>query len=96
LLPLITKTPAFGAGIFGTHTNRAGGWAKRSASFGPATILNLYKIAHSEIDGHFGDLTGNATVVIIGQGTQGMGVARLTDLPPEWSRQREMLGFPSH
>jgi site-specific DNA recombinase len=25
-----------------------------------------------------------------------MGVARLTDLPPEWSRQREMLGFPSH
>ena len=26
----------------------------------------------------------------------GMGVARLTDLPAEWSRQREMLGFPSH
>jgi site-specific DNA recombinase len=26
----------------------------------------------------------------------GMGVARLTDLPPEWSRQREMLGFRSH
>ena len=24
----------------------------------------------------------------------GMGVARLTDLPAEWSRQREMLGFP--
>ena len=27
---------------------------------------------------------------------RGMGVARLTDLPPEWSRQREMLGLPSH
>jgi hypothetical protein len=26
----------------------------------------------------------------------GMGVARLTDLPAEWSRQREMLGFPAH
>jgi hypothetical protein len=26
----------------------------------------------------------------------GMGIARLTDLPAEWSRQREMLGFPSH
>jgi hypothetical protein len=25
-----------------------------------------------------------------------MGVARLTDLPAEWSRQREMLGFPAH
>jgi hypothetical protein len=25
-----------------------------------------------------------------------MGVARLTDLPAEWSRQREMLGFPLH
>jgi len=23
-------------------------------------------------------------------------VERLTDLPAEWSRQREMLGFPSH
>jgi site-specific DNA recombinase len=23
-------------------------------------------------------------------------VARLTDLPAEWSRQREMLGFPAH
>ena len=28
-------------------------------------------------------------------GNQGMGVARLTDLPPEWSRQHEMLGLPS-
>src|SRR5689334_20247180 len=26
----------------------------------------------------------------------GMGIARLTDLPAEWSRQREMLGFPFH
>jgi len=26
----------------------------------------------------------------------GMGIARLTDLPAEWSKQREMLGFPSH
>jgi hypothetical protein len=26
----------------------------------------------------------------------GMGIARLTDLPAGWSRQREMLGFPSH
>jgi len=26
----------------------------------------------------------------------GMGVARLTDLPAEWSRQHEMLGLPSH
>jgi hypothetical protein len=26
----------------------------------------------------------------------GMGIARLADLPAEWSRQHEMLGFPSH
>jgi hypothetical protein len=26
----------------------------------------------------------------------GMGIAHLTDLPAEWSKQREMLGFPSH
>jgi site-specific DNA recombinase len=26
----------------------------------------------------------------------GMGIARLTELPAEWSRQREMLGFPAH
>jgi site-specific DNA recombinase len=26
----------------------------------------------------------------------GMGIARLTDLPAEWSKQREILGFPSH
>jgi hypothetical protein len=25
-----------------------------------------------------------------------LGIARLTDLPAEWSKQREMLGFPSH
>jgi len=30
------------------------------------------------------------------QQTTTTGVARLTDLPAEWSRQREMLGFPSH
>jgi site-specific DNA recombinase len=33
---------------------------------------------------------------IDGRLPHGMGVARLTDLPAEWSRQREMLGFPSH
>jgi site-specific DNA recombinase len=33
---------------------------------------------------------------IDGRLPQGMGVARLTDLPTEWSRQREMLGLPSH
>ena len=26
----------------------------------------------------------------------GMGVARLTDLPPEWPRQHELLHLPSH
>jgi hypothetical protein len=26
----------------------------------------------------------------------GRSPARLTDLPAEWSRQREMLGFPAH
>jgi site-specific DNA recombinase len=26
----------------------------------------------------------------------GMGVARLTDLPVEWSRQHEMLSLPLH
>jgi site-specific DNA recombinase len=26
----------------------------------------------------------------------GMGVARLTDLPPEWSRQHELLHLPSY
>jgi site-specific DNA recombinase len=25
----------------------------------------------------------------------GMGIARLTDLPAEWSRQYQMLGFPA-
>src|SRR5690348_1689578 len=33
---------------------------------------------------------------IDGRLPHGMGIARLTDLPAEWSRQREMLGFPSH
>ncbi len=33
---------------------------------------------------------------IDGRLPRGMGVARLTDLPAEWSRQREMLGFPPH
>jgi hypothetical protein len=33
---------------------------------------------------------------IDGRLPHGMSVARLTDLPAEWSRQREMLGFPSH
>jgi hypothetical protein len=33
---------------------------------------------------------------IDGRLPHGMGVARLTDLPAEWSRQREMLGFPAH
>jgi site-specific DNA recombinase len=33
---------------------------------------------------------------IDGRLPHGMGVTRLTDLPAEWSRQREMLGFPSH
>jgi site-specific DNA recombinase len=33
---------------------------------------------------------------IDGRLPHGIGVARLTDLPAEWSRQREMLGFPPH
>ena len=33
---------------------------------------------------------------IDGRLPHGMGVARLTDLPAEWSRQHEMLGLPSH
>jgi site-specific DNA recombinase len=33
---------------------------------------------------------------IDGRLPRGMGVARLTDLPAEWSRQHERLGFPSH
>jgi site-specific DNA recombinase len=32
---------------------------------------------------------------IDGQLPHGMGVARLTDLPAEWSRQHKMLGFPA-
>ncbi len=37
-----------------------------------------------------------AKAAIDGRLPRSMGVARLTDLPPEWSRQHEMLGFPSH
>ena len=33
---------------------------------------------------------------IDGRLPHGMGVARLTDLPPEWSRQHELLRLPSH
>ena len=33
---------------------------------------------------------------IDGRLPHGMGVACLTDLPAEWSRQHEMLGLPSH
>jgi hypothetical protein len=33
---------------------------------------------------------------IDGRLLHGMGVTRLTDLPAEWSRQREMLSLPSH
>ena len=33
---------------------------------------------------------------IDGRLPHGMGIARLTDLPPEWSRQHEMLHLPSH
>ena len=33
---------------------------------------------------------------IDGRLPRGIGIARLTDLPAEWSRQHEMLGFPSH
>jgi hypothetical protein len=32
---------------------------------------------------------------IDGRLPQGMGVARLTDLPAEWSRQHQMLGLPA-
>jgi hypothetical protein len=32
---------------------------------------------------------------IEGRLPHGMGVARLTDLPAEWSRQHQMLGLPS-
>jgi hypothetical protein len=50
----IKKTPAFRAGVF-LYANKSGargvgGWGKRPTRgyFGPATILNLYRIAHSE------------------------------------------------
>src|ERR1700733_1938856 len=33
---------------------------------------------------------------IDGRLPQGTGIARLTDLPTEWSRQRERLGLPAH
>ena len=32
---------------------------------------------------------------IEGRLPRGMGVARLADLSPEWSRQHQMLGLPS-
>jgi len=32
---------------------------------------------------------------INGRLPHGMGVARLSDLPPEWSRQYQMLGLPA-
>jgi hypothetical protein len=42
--------------------------------------------------------TGHVRVkaAIDGRLPYGMGIARLTDLPAEWSKQREMLGFPPH
>jgi site-specific DNA recombinase len=33
---------------------------------------------------------------IDGRLSYGMGITRLTDLPAEWSKQREILGFPPH
>ena len=35
------------------------------------------------------------TAAIAGRLPHGMGVARLTDMPAEWSRQHQMLGLPS-
>src|SRR5262249_2424311 len=35
------------------------------------------------------------TAAIAGRLPHGMGVARLTDVPAEWSRQHQMLGLPS-
>jgi hypothetical protein len=32
---------------------------------------------------------------IVGRLPHGMGVARLADMPAEWSRQHQMLGLPS-
>jgi hypothetical protein len=51
----IKKTPAFRAGVF-LYANKSGargvggmgGKRPTCAYFGPATILNLYRIAHSE------------------------------------------------
>ena len=31
---------------------------------------------------------------IAGRLPHGIGVSRLTELPPEWSRQRQLLGLP--
>jgi hypothetical protein len=53
-------------------------------------------------EGQHDDLTpaltrsGARKAAIDGRLPYGMGIARLTDLPAEWSKQREMLGFPSH
>ena len=51
----IKKTPVLGLGSFFTQTNRAlggsrgvGESARLGVYFAPATILNLYRIAHSE------------------------------------------------
>jgi site-specific DNA recombinase len=33
---------------------------------------------------------------IEGRLPHGMGVARLADLPPDWCKQRQMLGLPAH
>jgi hypothetical protein len=42
-------------------------------------------------------LAPNLVIAAIdGRLPHGMGVARLTDLPPEWSRQHELLHLPSH
>src|SRR5438874_11653341 len=38
---------------------------------------------------------GLVKAAIEGRLPHGMGVARLADMPPEWSRQYQMLGLPS-
>ena len=37
---------------------------------------------------------GLVKAAIEGRLPHGMGVARLADMPPEWSRQYQMLGLP--
>jgi hypothetical protein len=42
------------------------------------------------------DLTPDlVNAAIAGRLPHGMGVARLADMPAEWSRQHQMLGLPS-